>query len=72
MSWEEYSSFDSNNIRLLRYNSDTTTLEVSFHSGGVYQYFDVPQHEWKTFKDVESKGKFLNNSIKGRYRYSKI
>lgn len=72
MSWEEYSSFNSSNIRVLRYNFDTSTLEVSFHSGGVYQYFDVPQHEWENFKLAESKGKFLHNNIKGHYRYSRV
>lgn len=72
MSWEEYSSFSSSNIQILRYNSDTSTLEVTFHSGGVYQYFDLPLHVWNNFKTAESKGSFLNKYIKGYYRYSRV
>lgn len=72
MSWEEYASFSSSNIQMLRYNPDIFTLEVTFHSGGVYQYFDVPLHEWEDFKLAESKGRFLHNNIKGHYRYSRV
>lgn len=72
MSWEEYTSFSSSNIRLLRYNAGNAILEVSFHSSGIYQYFDVPQHEWENFKLADSKGKFLHSNIKGRYRYSRV
>jgi energy-coupling factor transporter ATP-binding protein EcfA2 len=72
MSWEEYSAFDSSNISLLRYNSESSMLEVSFHHGGIYQYFDVPQSVWEDFKSADSKGKFLHSNIKGRYRYSRV
>lgn len=72
MSWVEDSTFSSSNISLLRYDSNAMTLEVSFHNGGVYQYFDVPHHEWESFVAAESKGKFLHDNIKGRYRYSKV
>ena len=71
MIWEEYSSFDSSNIQLLRYNLAASILEVTFCNGGIYQYLDVPQHEWENFKSADSKGKFLFNNIKGHYRYSK-
>ena len=34
---------NSTNIARVRFFEDTQTLEVEFCSGGVYQYFDVPQ-----------------------------
>lgn len=72
MSWESYSDFSSSNILHLRYNSNTSTLEVTFHNGGVYQYYDVPQHEWDGFKIADSKGRYLHTNIKGVYRYARI
>lgn len=72
MSWEEFSSFTSSNIQKLRYNSNIQTLEVTFQSGRVYQYFDVPLNVWNDFKSAESKGSFLNKNIKGYYRYSRV
>lgn len=31
----------SSNIRSIGYDSKSNTLEIEFHSGGVYQYFGV-------------------------------
>jgi len=72
MAWEEFNSFTSSNISGLRYESSTTTLEVSFHNGGVYQYFDVPDSVWQGFKTATSQGTYLHENIKGHYRYSKV
>lgn len=72
MSWENYSSFESSNVALLRYEGSTMTLEVTFKNGGVYHYYDVPSREWSDFKAAESKGRFLHTNIKGVYRYSKM
>lgn len=35
-----------------------------------YIFGDVPLSVWKRFKSAPSKGKFYNQVIKGRYRYS--
>jgi len=69
---EIVSNFESSNVSEIRYESSTSTLEVVFHNGGTYQYFDVPDHIWEAFKAADSKGKFLAYSIKGHYRYAKI
>ncbi|WP_260926754.1 KTSC domain-containing protein [Novosphingobium sp. 9] len=69
---ETYDAFESSNIASLKYDSDTLTLQVSFHNGSAYQYFDVPQQIWEAFKLADSKGVFLNAEIKGTYRYSKV
>lgn len=69
---EEYSNFASSNIARLRYDSETSVLEVTFHNGGTYQYYDVPENIWVDFKSASSKGKFLHANIKGNFRYSKV
>jgi len=33
----------STNVRSIGYDDATDTLAVEFHSGGIYQYFDVPK-----------------------------
>ena len=33
----------SSNVAAVWYDPKTLTLEVEFHNGSVYQYFDVPQ-----------------------------
>ncbi len=63
---------ESSNIASIGYDPDSDTLEVEFHSGGVYQYFDVPQHVYDEFDGPSSKGQYLASHIKGKYRYSKV
>ena len=48
------------------------TLEVEFRSGAVYQYFDVPELESLNLLSAESVGRYLNQNIKGNYRYLQL
>ena len=59
----------SSNIQSIGYDPATQTLEVGFHHGGVYQYFGVPESEFKGLMAASSKGSFLAARIKGRFRY---
>ena len=62
----------SSNIASIGYDSETLTLEVEFISGGVYQYYDVPEREYEGLKGAPSHGKYLNSNIKGSYSYAKV
>ena len=62
----------SSNIRAIGYDSDNQTLEVEFNYGAVYQYSGVPQEEHEGMMHADSKGKYLNANIKGRYQYVKL
>lgn len=72
MAWETFPEFSSSNIASIRYDAEQLTLEVAFHNGGIYQYYDVPSHVANDFKAAGSKGTYLASDIKGRYRYSKV
>ena len=72
MAWETFDNFQSSNIALLKYDSETWTLEVTFHGGSTYHYFDVPENIWDGLKNADSQGVFLNAQIKGHFRYSKV
>ena len=62
----------SSNLSRIRYDEDTCTLEIEFHSGRVYQYFDVPLQIFEELRDADSHGKFFNAQIKGHYRYARV
>lgn len=69
---EKLNAFESSNIAEIAYDASAQVLQVIFHNGSSYQYFDVPDHIWEQFKVAGSKGIFLNSSIKGQFRYSKV
>jgi hypothetical protein len=62
----------SRDIRSIGYDPETQTLEIEFNKGGVYQYAGVPEGEYEAMKNADSKGKYLNANIKGRYPYIKL
>ncbi len=72
MTWRDFSSFTSSNIAFIRYDDEQFVLEVGFHNGGTYHYYEVPSQVAEDLERAESKGSFLAASIKGHYRYSKV
>lgn len=62
----------STNLARIRYDESTLTLEIEFHGGRVYQYFDVPQHVFEGLSRADSHGAFFNAQIKGHYRYARL
>lgn len=62
----------SSNVAEVGYDSSTLTLEVLFHSGAMYQYFDVPKAVYDALMQASSIGAFLNSEIKSSYRFAKL
>lgn len=62
----------SSNISSIGYDEDSSTLEIEFHSGAVYQYFDVPSNVHQGIMEAGSHGQYLAQHIKGHYRYVKV
>lgn len=65
-------SVSSSNITSVGYDSESHTLEIEFHSGGVYQYFDVPQSTYDELMHASSHGSYFYRYIKDQYRWVKI
>ena len=64
---------DSSVIASMGYAAARRILEIEFHSGDIYDYFDVPEEEYAAFRCAESKGTYLNQIFKLRgYRYIRI
>jgi len=62
----------SSQIRSAGYEEDSKTLEVEFHSGGVYQYANVPKATYDALMSAPSAGSFLARNIKGRFSYKRV
>jgi len=59
-------------VSSMHYYPDTTTLRIIFTSGMIYDYKNVPEKVYKEMKSSSSKGTYLNQRIKGLYKYKKI
>lgn len=62
----------SSNIRSIGYDVSTLTLEVEFDNGCIYQYSNVPTYVHERFMSASSKGRFLNDHIKDRFRFKQV
>jgi hypothetical protein len=58
---------DSSSLRSIGYDRETETLEVEFHSGGIYRYNGVPFDTWWAFRQSESKGKFFQERVRDHF-----
>jgi len=63
-------TMSSSNLRSVGYSNGT--LEVEFHSGGVYQYFDVPRNVYDELMSAASHGIYFHRNIKLKYRWRKV
>ena len=63
---------DSRTVSELRYNPDTKVLSITFVTGKTYDYSDVPERVVDQAMSAESIGSFVNNNIKGEYKYKLV
>jgi len=62
----------SSNIKSIEYDYNSRILEIEFHSGGLYQYYDVNLVEYTGLIDAPSHGKYFHRHVKDVYRYERI
>jgi hypothetical protein len=68
----ERTPVNSSDIHAIGYDAETQTLEVEFIKGAVYQYTGVPPNEHEAIMNADSKGRYFNANIKGRYPHAKL
>ena len=61
----------SSNLAAIDYDW-SGTLTIEFHSGGVYEYYNVPHSEYAGLMNASSHGEYFHAHIKGHYSYRKI
>ena len=60
-------------IKNIAYYPIRMILEVQFHNDEcIYQYYDVPEHEWYAMKNTYSMDLYFNMQIATHYRYKCI
>jgi hypothetical protein len=68
----ERTAVSSSNIVSIGYDPDSSTLEIEFKGGSVYQYAGVPQAEFDGLMGASSHGIYFNANIKDRYSCFKL
>ena len=61
----------SSNVLGVGYDTNKGTLHVEFIHGARYTYHDVPQQVYNDLLEAGSPGGYLNDNVKGVYRYTK-
>ena len=59
-------------VRAIGYDARNRVLEVEFHSGRVYEYFDVPRRVFDTLRTTDSVGKYFNEVVKVNHRGARV
>ena len=62
----------SSNIRSIGYDPESKTLEIEFHSGGIYQYFNAPESIYNALMSASSHGSYFHRHIKDQFQWTKI
>jgi hypothetical protein len=65
----QFTQVQSSNI--ISIGHDGTNLYVNYKSG-TYKYENVDKSVYESLISSESKGRFMNENIKGKYTYSRL
>jgi hypothetical protein len=63
---------DSSAIEFAEYNNKDEYLTIYFKNEGLYRYLNVPRFYWRGLTESSSKGKFINNFVVNKFKFTKI
>jgi hypothetical protein len=63
---------DSSAIAKVGYSKRRRVLEIEFVNGAIYRYLDVPSSVYRDLISAESKARFYDFNIKGKYRSARV
>lgn len=63
---------ESSNLKSASYNTELSNLQVTFNSGAIYEYNNVPWEKFTKFRMAKSQGKYFNENISRSYKFNKI
>lgn len=66
-----FKSVESSNIESVGYDDTTSSMYVKYKSG-TYKYDGVEKSVFESLLTSTSKGKFMNENIKGQYNYTRV
>ena len=59
-------------VARFHYDAIEHSLRITFVSGLVYEYKDVPENIYEALRSAKSKGSYLNHHIKGHYKFVRV
>ncbi len=59
-------------IASVGYDATSQTLEIEFNSGGVYQYYEIPQVVHGELMAASSHGEYFHRNVREHYQYRKV
>jgi hypothetical protein len=59
---------ESRALASVGYSKRLRALEIAFRRGGTYRYLDVPAAVFRDLLAAESKARFYNECVRGKYR----
>lgn len=63
---------ESSNINAVGYDTSFGGLVVEYKSGTKYMYEKVPYELYENLLKAESKGRFVNENVKGKFEFRRI
>lgn len=64
--------YNSSNLKAASYDTATKKLSITFGSGAIYEYDDVPHETFSGLNLAESNGKYFNRNIAKNFNYKKV
>ncbi len=62
----------SSRILKMSYIKSKKLLTITFNSGAIYEYYDVPMEVTDGIIQADSLGKYFDKNIKGIYNYRRV
>jgi hypothetical protein len=65
-------AIDSTSIASVGYDAGSSTLEVEFRNGHVYQYLEVAKRLYWELMSAQSVGAYLNREIRDQHEFRRV
>lgn len=62
----------STTLATATYDASQSNLQLEFHDGAVYRYFQVPESLYHALLHADSHGLYFNRRIRGRFPYLQV
>jgi len=61
----------STNLKSASYDTESEVLQITFNNGSIYEYNNVPWTVFTKLRMSDSQGKYFNENISRKYKYTK-
>lgn len=68
----EWISVSSSMMSKIKYDKDASVLDIEWHGGRTFRYFDVSRDEFANLIHAESKSQYFFEEMKSKYRCVQI